>query len=175
MAAVPSPSQIHHRKECLITHTWKKGAIYDSKPGFSYFVGIPGEVSSKVTIGDACSFLGTALVVAELTLLWKQTLVSCQAPRPECVPPGVQCLSICRLLNTSHSDWCDVIPQCGFDLHSLLLVMLSIFSCGLLAICMSSLGKCLSRSPAGRYPRSWRRQWQATQVFLPGQWRIGWS
>ena len=98
-----------------------------------------------------------------------------QCRRVRFSPPLLQCLSICRLLNTSHSDWCDVIPQCGFDLHSLLLVMLSIFSCGLLAICMSSLGKCLSRSPAGRYPRSWRRQWQAIQVFLPGEWIIGWS
>ena len=92
-----------------------------------------------------------------------------QCRRVRFSPPLLQCLSICRLLNTSHSDWCDVIPQCGFDLHSLLLVMLSIFSCGLLAVCMSSLGKCLSRSPAGRYPRSWRRQWQATPVFLPGE------
>ena len=73
------PSQARPRfiiAECLITHTWKKGAIYDSKPGFSYFVGIPGAVSYKVTIGDAGSFLGTALVVAEFTLLWKQTLWS---------------------------------------------------------------------------------------------------
>ena len=33
-------------------------------------------MSYKVTTGDACSFLGTALVVAELTLLWKQTVWS---------------------------------------------------------------------------------------------------
>lgn len=46
-------------------------------------------MSYKVTIGDAGSFLRTALVVAELTLLWKQkTVVSFQAPGPECVPPG---------------------------------------------------------------------------------------
>ena len=23
----------------------------------------------------------------------------------------------CRLLDRSHSDWCEVVPHCGFDLH----------------------------------------------------------
>ena len=48
----------------------------------------------------------------------------------------------CRLLDSSHSDWHEVVPHCGFDLH---------FSDNewcwasfhVLAICMSSLKKCL--------------------------------
>ena len=24
---------------------------------------------------------------------------------------------VCRLFESSHSDWCEIIPQCGFDLH----------------------------------------------------------
>ena len=36
---------------------------------------------------------------------------------------------ICRLFNDSHSsDWYEVVPLGGFDLHSLI-VMLNIFSC----------------------------------------------
>ena len=23
----------------------------------------------------------------------------------------------CRFLDRSHSDWCEVVPHCGFDLH----------------------------------------------------------
>ena len=24
---------------------------------------------------------------------------------------------VCRLLDRSHSDWCEMVPQSGFDLH----------------------------------------------------------
>ena len=52
---------------------------------------------------------------------------------------------VCRLFNNGHSDWCEVMAHCSFDLH---------FSNNegrwasfhvLLAICMSSLEKCLLR------------------------------
>ena len=49
---------------------------------------------------------------------------------------------VCRLFDSSHSDWHEMVPHCGFDLHfSDNELMLSIFFMCLLAICMSSLGK----------------------------------
>ena len=50
---------------------------------------------------------------------------------------------VCRLFDDSHSDWGEMIPHCGFDLHfSNNEWCWALFMC-LLAICMSSLVKCL--------------------------------
>ena len=36
---------------------------------------------------------------------------------------------ICGLINDGHSDWCEVVPHGNFDLISLIIRVLSIFSC----------------------------------------------
>ena len=62
-------------------------------------------------------------------------------------PHPLQHLLFVDFFDDGHSDWCEVIPHCSFDLHFSNSDVEHLFMC-LLAICMSSLEKCLFRSSA---------------------------
>ena len=68
-----------------------------------------------------------------------------QCKRVSFSPAPSPAFIVCRLFDSSHSDWHVMVPHCGFDLH--FSDNEHLFMC-LLAICMSSLEKCLFSSLA---------------------------
>ena len=66
-----------------------------------------------------------------------------QCKRVPFSPHPLQHLLLVDFLDSSHPDWCVMVPHCGFVYISLIISDVEhLFMC-LLAICMSSLEKCL--------------------------------
>ena len=71
-----------------------------------------------------------------------------QCKRAPFSPHPLQHLFFIEFSDDAHSNWCEVIPHCTFDFISLIISDVEhLFMCPL-AICMSSLKRCLFRSSA---------------------------
>ena len=74
---------------------------------------------------DLCPGVGLLSHTVILLLVFCETLILFSiVAAPTYIPTNSSLFSssspvfvICRLFNDGHSDWCEVVPHCRFDLH----------------------------------------------------------
>ena len=132
-------------KSCWYEH---RGCRYHFELVFSFFLGInPGVKLLDHSLVIFLAFKRTSVLLSISGHINLYSHQQCTRILCSCSCTTSSTLVICRLFEDRHSERCEVIPHCDFHLYFSNSDVEHLFMC-LLAICMSSLEKCLFKSSA---------------------------